>query len=137
MKNYDPTRLVAALEGLLAERNESYREASLRAGLDHGAVRRYVRDRRRPSRGALLALADHFEVNPNDLLTRTGYQPMKMFERDSADLAGLTPDVRRLADDLERIGDPVLRRRLTEALRLSIAGYLEGREPDRSNASHS
>jgi len=137
MKNYDSARLIATLEGLLAERNESYREASLRAGLDHGAVRRYMRDDQRPSRGSLLALADHFEVNPNDLLVRAGYQPMKMFERDAVDLAGLTPDVRQLADDLERIGDPVLRRRLTEALRLSIAGYLEEREPDRSNVSRS
>jgi len=137
MRGYDPTRLVAVLKGLLTEQNESYREASLRAGLDHGAVRRYVRDERRPSRGALLALADHFEMNPNDLLALADYQPMKIFERDSVNLAGLTPDVRQLAEDLERIGDPVLRRRLTEALRLLIAGYLEEREPDRSNVSGS
>jgi len=130
MKNYDPARLVAVLEKLLTERNESYREASLRSGLDHGAVRRYMRDDQRPSRGALLALADHFEVNPNDLLVRAGYQPMKMFERDTVALTGLTSDVRQLADDLERIGDPVLRRRLTEALRLLIAGYLAEGTPD-------
>jgi len=75
-------------------------------------------------------LADHFEVNPNDLLVRADYQPMKMFERDTVALTGLTSDVRQLADDLERIGDPVLRRRLTEALRLLIAGYLAEGTPD-------
>lgn len=137
MRNYDPAPLIAVMEGLLVERNESYREASLRSGLDHGAVRRYMRDNKRPSRGSLLVLSDHFGLNPNDLLTLAGYRPMKMFERDAVDLAGLTPDVRQLTDDLERIGDPVLRRRLTEALRLLIAGYLEEKEPDRSDASGS
>lgn len=124
-KGYDPTRLIAVLEGLLAERNESYREASLRAGLDHGAVRRYLRDDQRPNRDSLLVLADHFEVNPNDLLVLAGYQPMKMFEREVVDLDGLTPDVRLLVEDLERIGDPVLRRRLVEAIRLLVGGHLE------------
>ncbi|RLC56549.1 MAG: hypothetical protein DRI79_04495 [Chloroflexi bacterium] len=124
-RGYDPTRLVATLERLLAERNESYREASLRAGLDHGAVRRYVRDGRRPSRDSLLALADHFGVNPNDLLVLAGYPPMQMFEREPADLNQLSPDVRSVVEDLERIGDPVLRRRLAEAIRLLIGGYLE------------
>jgi len=124
-RGYDSTRLVATLEKLLAERNESYREASLRAGLDHGAVRRYVRDGRRPSRDSLLALADHFGVNPNDLLVLAEYPPMRMFEREPADLNRLSPDVQLVAEDLERIGDPVLRRRLTEAIRLLMRGHLE------------
>lgn len=124
-KGYDPTRLITALEGLLAARNESYREASLQAGLDHGAVRRYLRDRRRPSRDSLLVLADHFEVNPNDLLVLAGYPPMRVFEREPADLNLLSPAVRLVVEDLERIADPVLRRRLAEAIRLLIEGYLE------------
>ena len=75
---------------------------------------------------ALFLLANHFEVNPNTLLVLADYPPMRMFEREPADLDKLTPDVRRLAEDLERIGDPTLRWRLAAALRLLIAGYLDG-----------
>lgn len=123
-KGYDPTRLVALMEQLLEQRNESYREASLRAGLDHGAVRRYMRAGHRPDREALLLLADHFGVNPNDLLVAAGYAPLKMFERERTDLDSLSPDVRALAQDLERIADPVLRRRLVAAIRLLLEGHL-------------
>jgi transcriptional regulator with XRE-family HTH domain len=125
-KGYDPKRLVPVLEELLEKKNESYREASLKAGLDHGSMRRYLRDGKRPSMNALFLLANHFEVNPNTLLVLADYPPMRMFEREPADLDKLTPDVRRLAEDLERIGDPTLRWRLAAALRLLIAGYLDG-----------
>jgi transcriptional regulator with XRE-family HTH domain len=124
-KGYDPKRLVPVLEELLEKKNESYREASLKAGLDHGSMRRYLKDGKRPSMNALFLLANHFEVNPNTLLVLADYPPMRMFEREPADLDKLTPDVRRLAEDLERIGDPTLRWRLAAALRLLIAGYLD------------
>ncbi len=131
-RGYDPTELIALLEGLLTEHNESWREASLRAGLDHGAIGRYIRDQRRPSRGSLLVLADHFRVNPNTLLTRAGYDPMEMFERESIDPDRYSPQVRRLADDLQRIGDPVLRRRLAESLRFLIEAHLPEKETNRT-----
>ena len=124
-KGYDPKQLVPVLEELLEKKNESYREASLKAGLDHGSMRRYLRDGKRPSMNALFLLANHFDVNPNTLLVLADYPPMRMFEREPADLDKLTPDVRRLAEDLERIGDPTLRWRLAAALRLLIAGYLD------------
>ncbi|MBN1811712.1 MAG: helix-turn-helix transcriptional regulator [Anaerolineae bacterium] len=127
-REYDPTELIQVLEGLLADHNESCREASLRAGLDHGAIGRYIRDRRRPSRNSLLVLADHFGINPNDLLVPAGYPAMKMFQRTPADLNGLSSDVQALVENLERIGDPVLRRRLAEAIQLLIAGYLPPEE---------
>jgi hypothetical protein len=124
-KGYDPKLLVPVLEELLEKNNESYREASLKARLDHGSMRRYLKEGKRPSMNALFLLANHFGINPNSLLVLADYPPMKMFEREPADLDKLTPDVRRLAEDLERIGDPVLRWRLAAALRLLIAGYLE------------
>ncbi len=124
-KGYDPTRLIEALEGLLAERNESYREASLRAGLDHGALYRFLQMRKRPSPRSLLMLADHFAVNPNDLLVLAGYPPLAMFERKPADMDNLSPDVRLLVEDLEQIGDPALRKRLVEAIRLLLKEYIE------------
>jgi transcriptional regulator with XRE-family HTH domain len=124
-RGYDRTRLIETLERLLEEHNESMREASLRAGLDHAAILRYVRYERRPTRESCLALADHFGINPNELLVLAGYRPMKMFEERTLDLNRVTPDVLALVEDLERIADPVLRRRLVEATRLLLGGYLE------------
>jgi hypothetical protein len=122
---YDPEPLKACLEALLAEHNESYREASIRSTLDHQALRRYVVLGQRPSRSSVLALADHFGANPNDLLVLAGYPPMEIFERTIVDPESLPSDIRPLLNDLQRIADPVLRRRLVDALRLLIAGYLE------------
>ncbi len=47
-KKYNPEPIVKRLRELLEKHNESYREASLRAGLDHQAVRR-VLEGQRPS----------------------------------------------------------------------------------------
>jgi len=77
MVRYDLEPLVRLLEHLRAERNESYREASLNAGLDLEAVRRYCVQRQRPQMQALIVLADHFGVNPNDLLEVAGYRPLE------------------------------------------------------------
>lgn len=122
-KPYDAKRLADVFKRLLKEHNESYREASLRSGLDHAAIGRYIREEQRPSRGSVLVLADHFGINPNELLELAGYKPLAIFEREPADLEGLSPAVRGLLDDLESIADPVLRKRLAEAMRLLIAGY--------------
>lgn len=56
-EDYDPRPLAEFLEALLAERNESYREASLRSGLDHQALRRYTHEAQRPSRTSIMAMA--------------------------------------------------------------------------------
>ncbi len=97
----------------------------MRSGLDHQALRRYVVVSQRPSRPSLLAMADHFGVNPNDLLVLAGFPPMKIFERAVVDPQSIPSEIRPLLKDLQRIADPVLRRRLVEAMRLLIAGYLE------------
>jgi transcriptional regulator with XRE-family HTH domain len=124
MPEYDPTRLVQVLDELRQARNESYREASLRAGLDHGALRRYICDHRRPQRQALIALADHFGVNPNELLPLAGYPPMKLFQRMVVDPDSLPSDIGALVEDLQRIPDHTQRRKLVEAVRVLLAGYL-------------
>ena len=126
---YDPEQLTTVLEQLLEEHNESYRQASLRAGLDHAALGRYIRDQQRPSRGSLLMLADHFGVNPNDLLELAGYDSLAIFEREASDIQGLSHPVRALLDDLQSIADPVLRKRLAEAMRLLIAAYCHRKSP--------
>ena len=103
MPDYDPVRLAQVLDELRQGRNESYRETSLNAGLDHGALRRYICDGRRPQRQALIALADHFGVNPNELLPLAGYPPMKLFERVAVDPESLPSDIGGLVEDLQRL----------------------------------
>jgi transcriptional regulator with XRE-family HTH domain len=116
--------LAQVLDELRQGRNESYRETSLNAGLDHGALRRYVCDGRRPQRQALIALADHFGINPNELLPLAGYPPMKLFERVAVDPDSLPSDIGGLVEDLQRIPDRAERRKLAEAVRVLFAGYL-------------
>ena len=122
---YDPQPLTKFLEALRQERNESYREVSLRSGLDHQALRRYVRNGQRPSRTSAMALADHLGVNPNEILVLAGYPPMQIFEQAQVDPHSMPSDIRPLVEDLQRIPNPMLRRKLVEALRLLLAGYLE------------
>ena len=124
MPDYDPVCLAQVLDELRQSRNESYREASLNAGLDHGALRRYICDGRRPQRQALIALADHFSINPNELLPLAGYPPMKLFERVAVDPDSLPSDIGGLVEDLQRIPDRIRRRKLVEAVRVVLAGYL-------------
>ena len=125
MVRYDPEPVVRLLEHLRAERNESYREASLKAGLDVEAVRRYCVQRKRPQMQALIVLADHFGVNPNELLEAAGYRPLELFQRVEVDPDSIPSDVKELVEELSRIADPVLRRRIVEAIRLLISGYLD------------
>ena len=129
MAMYDPEPLVRMLEQLRVERNESYREASLNAGLDHEAMRRYCIHKKRPQMQSLIALADHFGVNPNQLLELAGYLPLAIFERAEIDPESVPSDVKELMDDLARIADPALRKQVIEAVRVLIGGYLESLEP--------
>ena len=129
MVRYDPEPLVRMLEHLRHERNESYREASLRAGLDQEAVRRYCVRKQRPQMQALIVLADHYGVNPNDLLQAAGYRPLLLFERVEVDPDSLSSDVKELVDDLSRIADPVLRRQIVQAVRVLVSGYLGQADP--------
>ncbi len=128
-ETYDPAPLVALLERLRAERNESYREASLNAGLDVETMRRYCVRRQRPQMQALILLADHYGVNPNELLQAAGYRPLKLFERVEVDPESVSSDVKELIDDLSRLADAVLRRRVIAAVRLLVAGYLPADPP--------
>ena len=126
-EDYDPRPLAEFLEALLVERNESYREASLRSGLDHQALRRYTHEAQRPSRTSIMAMADHFGVNPNELMVLAGYKPMAIFEQAEVNPETLPSDLRPLIEDFQRIADPMLRRKLVEAMRLLLAGYLKNR----------
>jgi transcriptional regulator with XRE-family HTH domain len=120
MPEYDPTRSAQVLDELRQGRNESQRETTLNADLDHGALRRYICDGRRPQRQALIALADHFGVDPNELLLLAGYPPMKLFQRVLVYPDSLPSDIGALVKDLQRIPDRTQRRKLAEAVRVLI-----------------
>ncbi len=109
-REYDREAFARYLDGLRQERNESYREASLRAGLDHGSLARYVKKKQRPTRESCIALADHFGVNPNEVLTRAGYEPLHFFDRSLVDPTAYPPEVEEVGSWLASV-KPASRRR--------------------------
>jgi len=116
-KPYDRAALAEYLEGLRRNRNESFRQAALRSGLDHGALLRYIKKHQRPTRESCIALADHFGVNPNEILTRAGYDPLHFFDRSLLDPGALAPEVKEVAVYLNRLSPLSRRREVCQAVR--------------------
>jgi len=119
-KPYDRAALAEYLEGLRRNRNESFRQAALRSGLDHGALLRYIKKRQRPTRESCIALADHFGVNPNEILTRSGYDPLHFFDRSLLDPGALAPEVGEVAVYLNRLSPLSRRREVCQAVRALV-----------------
>ncbi len=129
-KPYDRPALAEYLDRLRREHNESYREAALRSGLDHGALLRYIKKHQRPTRESCIALADHFDVNPNEILTRAGYDALHFFDRSLVDPAALAPEVADLARFLNQVSPPARRREVCQAVReLVVAASRTAPEP--------
>jgi transcriptional regulator with XRE-family HTH domain len=116
------------LEELRQDRNESYREASLAAGLDHGALHRFVRGQRRPNRESCIALANHFDINPNELLVAAGHEPLPWFDPSLTDIQDYPLEVKRVAEALIEIENLRLRREVCDALR-ALAQAMTGATP--------
>lgn len=125
---YDPEPLRQLLLELLRRTGESYRRASLAAGLPSNAISKYMKGIR-PSRHACVALADHFGVNPNEFLQAAGYEPLHFFDRSLVQPGELSPEVQELAAQLQEIKDPVTRRRVIEAMATLLKPYLQVAEP--------
>ena len=119
-KPYDRATLARYLDRLRQEHNESFREAALRSGLDHGAFLRYVKHCQRPTRESCIAVADHFGVNPNEILTRAGYDPLHFFDRSLADPKALAPEVEEVAVYLNRLSPLARRREVCQAVRALV-----------------
>ncbi len=120
-KTYDPKPLTILLQRLVAERGESLRKASLNAGLDRGALFRFMEEGRRPSRESLVVLGDYFGVNPNVLLELAGYTPLAIF-------AGVEqrvlPEMQGVVSRLLTITDEVARSRVISALEVLLDGWM-------------
>jgi hypothetical protein len=113
---YEPEVFVPFLEGLLTEHQRSYRQASLGAGLDPGAVRRLLKTGARPSADSCIALAHYFNVPPNTMLAKAGYQPRAYYDLSLADPNEFAPEVKAVAQELMKIGDPAIRQRVSDAV---------------------
>jgi len=121
---YDPEPMIQRLRELLEKHNESYREASLRAGLDHQAVRR-VLDGQRPSMHICILLADHFGVNPNEFLSLAGWPTLRVFDVRSVDSENLPPEAVDIALAVSKINDQGTRKTIVNAMLTLLQKYLE------------
>jgi hypothetical protein len=124
-KGYDHRPLAALLEQLLEEHNETARGTSLASGLDHGAVGRFLRGEVRPHRDTCIVLAEHFGLNPNELLEAAGYEPLTIFDLSLADPSEFPPEVKQVALALGQIADPTLRRDVCSAIHTLALAILE------------
>ncbi len=123
-KEYDRDAFAEYLNDLLKKHNESMREASLASGMTHGSMNRFINKRQRPTRESCIAMADHYRLNPNEVLTRAGYDPMHFFDRSLVDPDALPPEVAVLARYLSQIEPQSRRRQLCQMIRelLDLAG---------------
>ena len=117
---YEPEKFIPYVEQLLVERNETAREASLRAGLDRSALWRFIKKEMRPHRDACILLAQHFEVNPNEMLQAAGYDPIPLFNLSLTDPNEYPPEVKAVAQALTRIENAERRRTMCEAVGVLI-----------------
>ncbi|NMC55437.1 MAG: helix-turn-helix transcriptional regulator [Chloroflexi bacterium] len=123
-KPFDPETMIKRLRELLEKHNESYREASLRAGLDHQGVRRIL-DGQRPSMHICILMADHFGINPNEFLTLAGWPALKAFNIGSIDKDNLPPEAVDVALAISKISDPGTRKDVTAAILTLVRKYIE------------
>lgn len=121
---YDPEPFVSRLEKLLEGHNESYREASLEAGLDHQAVRRILAGQR-PQMHICILLADHFGINPNEFLELANWPKLKIFEVRSINGESLSPEAVEVAVQIDRIANPGTRRAVADAIKILVGKTFE------------
>ena len=106
---YDPGPLNARLDELLKQHKDSFREASLKSGLDHQAIRR-IRAGYRPQMHVCILLADHFEINPNELLQLAGWPTLKVFDIHTESAENLPPEAVDVARGIAGIPNPGTRK---------------------------
>jgi hypothetical protein len=121
---YHPEPLINRIKELLQIKNESYREASLRSGLDHQAIRRIFAGKQ-PQMHVCILLADHFGINPNMFLQMAGWPSLKAFDVSSLSEENLPSESVEIAKSLARISDPGTRKEVAEAIQILLRKYFE------------
>ena len=112
---FDSEPLISRVKDLLKKHNESYREASLRSGLDHQAIRRILSGQK-PQMHICILLADHFGVNPNEILHLAGWPTLKAFDVSIVDAVNLPPEATEVALAVAKISEPGVRREVVDAI---------------------
>jgi len=119
---FDSEPLISRIKDLLKKHNESYREASLRSGLDHQAIRRILSGQK-PQMHICILLADHFGVNPNEILRLAGWPTLKAFDVSIVDAVNLPPEATEVALAVAKISEPGVRREVTDAILILMKKY--------------
>jgi hypothetical protein len=122
-QQYDPEPFRRLLLELLGRTGETYRRASLAAGLCGNAISRFM-EGARPSKHDCVALADHFGVNPNDLLQAARYEPYTFFDPSLIPEGEMCREVRELYEQLQRIKDPKHRERVLRTMKALVNPYI-------------
>ena len=122
-KPFDPQPFINRVQELLDEHNESWREAALKAGLDHYSVYRYMKGKVRPSMTGCILLADHFEINPNELLQLADWPPLKVFDIRTASAENLPPEAVEVALAIAKISNPGERKAVAQAIMTLLEKY--------------
>jgi hypothetical protein len=123
-KDYDPTPLKQRIDELLKQHKESFREAALSSGLDHQAIRR-IRAGYRPNMPVCILLADHWGINPNELLMLAGWPTLKAFDIHTESAEHLPPEAVQVAKEIARIPNPGTRKTVAEAILTLVRKYFE------------
>ena len=121
---YDPAPLKQRIDELLKLHKESFREAALSSGLDHQAIRR-IRAGYRPNMPVCILLADHWGINPNELLMLAGWPALKAFDIHTESAAHLPPEAVDVAKEIARIPNPGTRKTVAEAILVLVRKYFE------------
>lgn len=119
---FESEPLISRIKDLLKKHNESYREASLRSGLDHQAIRRILSGQK-PQMHICILLADHFGVNPNEILRLAGWPTLKAFDVSIVDAVNLPPEATEVALAVAKISEPGVRREVTDAILILMKKY--------------
>jgi transcriptional regulator with XRE-family HTH domain len=114
--------LVNRIKELLKEKNLTYREAALDAGLDHQGIRRILAGQQ-PSLANCILLANYFGVNPNEFLQLAGWPTLKVFEVEIVKGEHLPQEAVDVALALSKIPDPGSRKQIANAIIGLIAAY--------------
>ena len=114
-KNYNHQRFAQYLEKLVKSRGTTYRDASLRADMDHSAITRF-RGGQLPRRDSCIMLAHALDSDPNEMLKAAGYEPLPMLDRSLVDPNDFPNDIKEFAAGLKKI-PPERRRELFIAFR--------------------
>ena len=124
MEPFDSVPFNRRLDELLKQNKDSFREASLKSGLDHQAVRR-IRAGLRPQMHVCILLADHFGINPNEILQLAGWPTLKAFDIHMESAENLPPEAVSVAKEIARIPNPGTRKTVAEAILTLVKKYFE------------